>query len=143
MAEGPEIANPPDGYVLLERRGAFWRMSGPYFERGTDDAVEHAFLAREDHCNALGFVHGAMISAFIDGLLARAARGRREGPTAVTVHLSIDFQTMARVGEWVEGAARITHSGRDLVFVEGRAHAAGRNVVRASGVFRLPGPTKA
>jgi acyl-coenzyme A thioesterase PaaI-like protein len=113
-------------------------MSGPYFERESEVGVAHTFLAREDHCNALGFVHGAMISGFVDGLFARAARGRGDGPTAVTVHLSIDFLSMARIGEWVEGEARIVHAGGDLVFVEGRAHAGGRDVVRASGVFRLP-----
>jgi acyl-coenzyme A thioesterase PaaI-like protein len=138
MSEALRSVGPPAGYAPLERRGAFWRMSGPYFERESVGRIEHAFLVREDNCNALGFLHGAMMSAFVDGLFARAARGRRDAPTAVTVHLSIDFLGMARVGEWVEGEAQITHAGRALVFVEGRAHVGGRDVVRASGVFRPP-----
>ena len=130
---------PPAGFRPWERRGAFWGMSGPYLARFADGGhpIEQAFLARPEHCNAKGVVHGAMLSGFLDGVLAHAARGSRDQPTALTVHLSIDFLSPARVGEWVIGEARSTRRGGGIIFVEGRVHAGGRDVVRGSGVFRL------
>ena len=77
-----------------------------------------------------------MLSAFLDGLLAAAA-GRAAKATPVTIHLSIDFLGMGRAGEWVLGEARATRVTRDVAFVEGRAHVDGRDLARASGVFKL------
>ena len=77
-----------------------------------------------------------MLSAFLDGLLAAAA-GRMAGATPISVHLSVDFLDMGRAGEWVLGEARVTRLARDIAFVEGRAHIAGRDLARATGVFKL------
>ena len=44
---------------------------------------------------------------------------------------------MGRAGEWVLGEARVTRLARDIAFVEGRAHIAGRDLARATGVFKL------
>jgi acyl-coenzyme A thioesterase PaaI-like protein len=77
-----------------------------------------------------------MLSAFLDGLLAGAA-GHTAQTTPVTVHLSVDFHDMGRAGDWVIGEARATRVTRDLVFVEGRARVNGRDLARASGVFKL------
>jgi acyl-coenzyme A thioesterase PaaI-like protein len=53
------------------------------------------------------------------------------------MHLSIDFLDMGRAGEWVIGEARATRTTRDIAFVEGRAHVDGRDLARASGLFKL------
>jgi acyl-coenzyme A thioesterase PaaI-like protein len=84
----------------------------------------------------VGLVHGGMLSAFMDGVLAGAVwRGAQR--RAVTIHLSIDFLHMARVGEWVMGEARLTRATRDVAFAEGRAYVGGHDVVRCSGIFKL------
>ena len=88
------------------------------------------------HANGLGLVHGGMLTSFMDGLLA-AAVWRASRRSSVTIHLSVDFLHMARVGQWVFGESRVTRLTRDVAFVEGRAHAIGTDVVRASGVFKL------
>lgn len=137
MAE--EIPAPPEGFTLVESRGPFSTHNGPYFHRPrTDGYVEQAFYALPRHANGLGVIHGGMLSAFMDGVLAGAvwAGARRTG---VTIHLSIDFLHMARVGEWIRGEARLTRATRDVAFAEGRAFVGGIDVVRASGVFKLMG----
>jgi uncharacterized protein (TIGR00369 family) len=130
---------PPAGFVLAEGRGLFSTRNGPYFTRpGEDAVVEQAFFALPRHCNGLGIVHGGMLSAFMDGVLAGAVwRGGRK--RAVTIHLSIDFLNMARAGDWVFGEARLTRATRDVAFAEGRAYAGSRDLVRCSGVFKLMG----
>lgn len=135
--DGETIPPPPAGYVPAEGRGGFSTLNGPYFYRpGDGQMAEQAFYALKRHANGLGLVHGGMLSAFMDGVLAGAVwRGTEK--TAVTIHLSIDFLHMARVGEWVMGEARLTRATREVAFAEGRAYVGGHDVVRCSGVFKL------
>ncbi len=95
-----------------------------------------AFFVLPRHCNGLGIIHGGMLSAFLDSLLAAAA-ARAASAVPVTIHLSLDFLDMGRAGEWVFGEAHTTRLTRDLAFVEGRAHMQDRTLARASGVFKL------
>jgi uncharacterized protein (TIGR00369 family) len=128
---------PPAGYIPSEGRGGFSTLNGPYFYRpGDGQMAEQAFYAQKRHANGMGLVHGGMLSAFMDGVLAGAV-WRGTGKTAVTIHLSIDFLHMARVGEWVMGEGRLTRATRDVAFAEGRAYVGGHDVVRCSGVFKL------
>lgn len=131
------IPDPPPGFVRATNRGPFSTLNGPYFHRETgDETVQQAFFALERHINGVGIVHGGMLSAFTDGLLAGAVgHGAKMG--AVTIHLSIDFLHMARKGDWVIGEARMTKAGKDVAFAEGRLHARGVDVLRATGVFKL------
>src|ERR1700722_14202227 len=124
---------PPDGFRLATGRGAFTTHNGPYFHNA--DGVQ-AFFALKRHCNGIGLIHGGMLSAFLDGVLAGAA-ARGGGGVPITVHLSIDFLDMGRAGDWVMGEASLTRATSDLAFVEGRAHIAGRSLARATGVFKL------
>lgn len=133
--DGPDPP-PPKGFVLQPGRGPFTSRNGPYYHRPFEGGVQQAFFARKRHCNSVGIVHGGMLSAFMDGLLAFAA-GRASGATPVTVHLSIDFLDMGRTGDWVIGEARVVRLTRDLAFAEGSASVSDRPVVRASGVFKL------
>ena len=135
---GEIIPAPPAGFVRSDSRGPFSTLNGPYFHKpgGADDPVEQAFYAMLRHTNAVGIVHGGMLSAFMDGLLAGAA-GRGTGKGAVTIQLSINFLRMARKGDWVIGEAQMTRATRDMAFVEGRAHVRGVDVVRASGIFKM------
>jgi uncharacterized protein (TIGR00369 family) len=101
--------------------------------------VEQAFYALTRHCNGLGLVHGGMISAFLDGLLAGAV-GRATRATPVTIHLSIDFLAMGRAGDWLVGKAQMTHATREVAFAEGHLAVGERVLARATGVFRLMRP---
>lgn len=131
------IPQEPPGFVLSAGRGAFSTLNGPYFHKIADGPlVEQAFFALARHTNGLGIVHGGMLSAFADGLLASAV-GRGSGKIGVTIHLSIDFLHMARKADWVMGEAEMTRATRDIAFAQGRLHVRGVDIVRASGVFKL------
>ena len=137
MAEQDIIPDPPEGFLASGSRGPFSSHNGPYFHRAQPgELTEQAFYALPRHANGLGLVHGGMLTAFLDGLMG-AAVYRSVRQTAVTIHLSVDFLHMARVGEWVMGEAKVTRATRDVAFVEARAHANGVDVVRGSGVFKL------
>jgi uncharacterized protein (TIGR00369 family) len=127
---------PPAGFVASTGRGPFSSHNGPYFHRTQGEATQHAFYALKRHTNGLGLVHGGMLTAFMDGLMGAAVfrAARRSG---VTIHLSVDFLSMARAGEWVIGESRVTRLTKEIAFAEARAYAAGRDVIRGSGVFKL------
>jgi acyl-coenzyme A thioesterase PaaI-like protein len=62
---------------------------------------------------------------------------RAVGTASVTVHLSVDFLSMARAGEWVIGTGRVTRKTKDLAFVEGVIRVGEREVVRGTAIFKL------
>lgn len=134
MSDRDQVPEPPAGFIP-SARGPFTTHNGPFFHRLSEDGFEHAFYVLKRHCNGMGIVHGGMLTTFLDGLLARAVVNAIQG-AAVTVHLSVDFLSMARAGDWVFGDARVTRKARDLVFVEGRVRVGEREVLRGSGVFK-------
>jgi uncharacterized protein (TIGR00369 family) len=136
MADSEAIPAPPEGFVASKLRGAFSTHNGPYFERLVEKGVEQAFFILPRHCNQLGIVHGGMLSAFMDGLLASAI-GREARAPSVTMHLSLDFLAMSRAGEWAIGLAQVTRLSREVAFAEGRVHVRDRDLIRGSGVFKL------
>jgi acyl-coenzyme A thioesterase PaaI-like protein len=133
MADEGETPSPPAGFAASGGRGAFSNHNGPYFHNAEG---AQAFFALKRHCNSIGLIHGGMLSAFLDGVLASAA-ARGANATPITIHLSIDFLDMGRAGEWVIGEASLTRAASDIAFVEGRAHVGGRTLARATGVFKL------
>ena len=95
-------SDPPEGFVRSSERGPFTTHNGPFFYRSVDWGAEQAFFAEARHCNSVGLIHGGMLSAFLDGLLA-AAVALKTGTIPVTIHLSVDFLGMGRAGVWVLG----------------------------------------
>lgn len=136
MSAETAIPEPPAGFVVMTGRGEFSTRNGPYFVREAEVGVEQAFYASSHHCNGFGIVHGGMLAAFLDGLLAHSV-GKGAGRPSVTIQLSINYLSIARKGEWVIGEARLTRATREVAFAEARLHAGGRDVVRATGVFKL------
>ena len=132
------IPPPPAGFIPSPGRPTgYIAHNGPYFEGPDgDETVQRAFYPLTRHTNGLGIVHGGMLSAFADTLLAKAVF-RKTGKVAVTMHLSLDFLNMARVGEWVIGESRVVRATNDIVFVEGALRVGERDVLRASGIFKL------
>jgi uncharacterized protein (TIGR00369 family) len=133
---GAAAPPPPAGFEPSGGRGPFTTHNGPLWRRPGGEEEEQAFYAEARHCNGVGLIHGGMLAAFLDGLLAGAA-GRASGSIPVTLQLSVSYLDMGRAGEWVVGGARVTRLARDIAFVEGHARVASRDLARASGVFKL------
>ncbi len=136
MSDVNEAVPPPPEGFSPSARGPYTTHNGPMFHRNGPDEFEHAFYALHRHCNSMGIVHGGMIATFMDGVLARACHGATGGHAAVTVHLSLDFLSAGRAGEWLMGDGRVTRQTRDLVFVEGRIRVGDREIARASAIFK-------
>lgn len=137
-----ESPPPPDGFALSRGRGPFTQHNGPLFDRGLGEGrFERGFYVLERHCNSFGLIHGGMVATFLDGVLAGHVY-QASGRAGVTIQLSVDFLAMARRGDWVVGDAQVTRQAGDLVFVEGRARARGRDIARAHAIFKLMKATR-
>lgn len=127
----------PEGFEPAVARAPFLEHNGPFFERITSEGLpQRAFQVLPRHTNSLGLVHGGMLAAFMDGVLAMGVL-LGAGRFGVTVSLSLDYLRMARTGDWIIGESRLLRAAGDLAFVEGRAFVGAHDVVRASGVFKL------
>ena len=129
-----DVPPPPEGFVRSQR-GPFSTHNGPMFHRVRDGMWEHAFYVLPRHCNAMGIVHGGMLTTFLDGLLGRVVHEATQAQS-VTLHLSVDFLAAGRLGQWLFGDGKVTRVARDITFAEARIHAEGRDILRGSGVFR-------
>ncbi len=138
MAEDETAITPPHGFVRSERRGPFTEHNGPLFHKADTDSTVHGFQALKRHCNGYGIVHGGMLASFLDGLLGHAVGAAAKRP-AVTIHLSLDYLSMARAGDWIEGEAKVTRLTRDVAFAEARAYAGSTDLIRATALFKLMG----
>ena len=118
----------------MKPRSGFSEHNGPWFEKRDGAVTIRAFRAGANHVNGLGIVHGGMLMAFADSILARAAVGA-SGRGAVTMRMTCDFVGPARLGDWVEGTGELTRATRNLAFVRGRIWTGSHTVLTASGIF--------
>jgi acyl-coenzyme A thioesterase PaaI-like protein len=126
----------PEGFQLLDWFQGFGRQIGPLYERldGTGGYVR-AFRVAEHHCNGMRNAHGGMLMSFADMALGHAVSVEKSH-WWVTVRLSCDFLSSARLGEWVEGSGEILHEAEDVYTVRGRIWVDDRTIMTATGIFK-------
>ncbi len=127
----------PEGFKPLLAGGPYFRALGPITSRTLDSgALVIALRLTESHLNVQGFAHGGMLSTLADGALGiniALARGRRGGQ--VTVSMTADFLSSARLGDWLEAHVTITRLGQRLAYANCDLLVAARQVLRSSAVF--------
>ena len=134
-------ADVPAGFEPSERTGPFFDMIGPVYTKTGERGILLGLRARAEHCNARGFVHGAVLAALLDVVCGRNCSARaRSNPNLLTVSLTVDYVAAAQDGDWLEASATVTRAGRRLAFADGRVDVAGRPVAKASSVFAVAEP---
>ncbi len=130
-------ADPPPGFTLMTGRGGFTTRTGPWFGRTLEDGtLRRGFRVMRHHLNALGIIHGGLLSAFLDTTMGsevyRATRRR-----AVTLRLQADFLGNTRMGDWVEGVATCTGHDEDVAYVGARIYGRRGDLMTGQGLFAL------
>ncbi|QQS11511.1 MAG: PaaI family thioesterase [Rhodospirillales bacterium] len=130
-------ADPPAGFVELPSRGGFTGLNGPWFERtDADGRVTRGMRALPHHLNALGIVHGGLLTAFLDAALGGAA-WRASGRRCVTLKLDVSFLSHGRLGDWIEAEAVCAGFDDHVAHVEGRLSGKRHAIMTGQGVFAL------
>lgn len=108
---------------------------GPfYYRRDEAGKVVCRFIAEKRHMNGGGFMHGGCFLTFADYACFAIADEVTQGP-AVTVNLSGDFLSSARVGEVIEATGEVTRAGGRLIYVRGLITAGGRPALSFTSVI--------
>ncbi|HXL99546.1 MAG TPA: PaaI family thioesterase [Rhizomicrobium sp.] len=135
--------NIPDGFRPLGFNMGFLEANGPLYGKWDGERLLLGFRVETRHCNPGNVAHGGMLATFADMLLPIAARFQSKVDMGFlpTVNLTCDFLAPAPLGSWVEGNADALKTGRSLLFAHGVAAADGTPCLRASGVFKVTGPS--
>jgi acyl-coenzyme A thioesterase 13 len=134
-------AEVPPGFAPSPRTGPFFDLIGPVYTSTGERGILLGLRARTEHCNARGFVHGAVLAALLDVVCGRNCSALTpSSPNLLTVSLTVDYVAAARDGDWLEASATVTRAGRRLAFADGLIEAAGRAVAKASAVFAVAEP---
>lgn len=139
----PEGFQPPAGFKPIVSSSLFGGRNGPVFEKAAADGEDwvRGFLAQDKHCNAGGFVHGGMLMTFADIFLSRAVLDVAD-PPFVTLRIGSDFVSPAFNGAWIEGRARVTKRGREIIFLEGQITSRQKVVMNVTSQFKILRPRK-
>ncbi len=131
-------ADIPPGFTVAPWRRGFGRQVGPLHVRDADGRRTFGFRVQEHHVNGLSKAHGGMMMTVADvawGNLISYERSR----FWVTVRLTCDFLSAAKLGDWVEAGGELLHQRGDLFTVSGRVWTGGRTLLAGRGVFKAMG----
>lgn len=120
--------DPSEGFIAL--LGGLWH-------REVEGAREIGLLARAEHANRNGTVHGGMLMSFVDRAFGMTARMAAGAPRGATVSLTHQFLAPMHPGQFAWVAPRVVRMTPRLAFIEGTVICEGEPLVMAQGVWRL------
>lgn len=127
----------PQGFAPHFRKSGLTEPWEPLYSRNTGEAIRIGLRAGPAHANSRGFVHGALITALADNAMGLSCGLSLTGIAGlVTVGLSVDFLSTARLGQWLEIRPVVLRTGRNLSFSTATIHADDTLCARANATFR-------
>jgi len=130
----------PAGFRPLPAASPFNELVGPLYVRQAGERASIGLRVADKHANSRGICHGGVLATVADlalGYALMAKIGARGG--FVTAHLDLDYAGAAQVGDWIHSEVEVQRVGSRLVFSTGYLCVGKSRVVRASGIFALPG----
>ena len=131
-------ADIPEGYALVPWHRGFGRQVGPLYVREGGAGRTFGFRVQEHHTNGLQNAHGGMLMTVADVAWGNLISFERSS-FWVTVRLTCDFLSAAKLGEWVEAAGELLHRDGDLYSLRGRVWTGERTLLTGVGVFKAVG----
>ena len=129
----------PKGYAPLDWNRGFGRQVGPLYERLDDGGAFLGFPVEPHHTNGMDNCHGGMLMTFADMAWGRAVSIARSHYW-VTVRLTCDFLSAARLGDFVEGSGELLAEEAGIFTVRGRVWSGDRVLMTGTGVFKAIAP---
>jgi acyl-coenzyme A thioesterase 13 len=134
----PAEQSVPVGFARSRRTSNLLDLLGPLFESDTGADYRLGLRVDERHTNAKGFCHGALLALLADVHLGRLCGMSTEPQMAlVTVGLTLNYLSPARLGDWLEARGQVDRIGRTLAHSSGLVLADGKPALRATGIFQI------
>ncbi len=111
----------------------------PSYRRIADGKASFGLVVQAQHSNTMGICHGGVLMTLADITAATGvnlARGVTAG--SPTVHLSMEFISSARHGQWVQADVEQVSIKRRFGFCSGGIYNSAGVVARFSGTFYFP-----
>ena len=126
---------PPQGFEPHVSSGGFSNHNGPFYQKIDGDNNYRGFYVLDRHTNGIGITHGGALMTFTDALLGMTVY-RKTRCAPLTVRLTTDFISSAKLGEWVEGKGVVVGMTETEVYVSAEIYVGERTVMTAQGVFK-------
>ena len=97
------------------------------------------FWVQEHHANGMNNAHGGMLMTLADIGWGHVVSVERSS-FWVTIRLTCDFLSSAKVGDWVEAGGEVLSIDGDLFSVRGRVWAGERTLMTGVGLFKSLNP---
>jgi uncharacterized protein (TIGR00369 family) len=128
----------PEGFERQTRQSPLTDPWEPIYSKQTPDAIILGLRLDTPHTNARGFVHGGLIAALTDKAMGHSCGHKLRGAhSLVTVGMSIDFISSARIGQWLTVETDVIKTGSTICFAQCLVKADDAVVARANGTFRV------
>lgn len=125
----------PEGFTLMNWRRGFARQIGPLYRKLENGVSTLGFRVEEQHTNGMANAHGGMLMSFADMAWGQIVSFETSSYW-VTVRLTVDFLSGARLNDWVEGAGEVISTADGLYIVRGRLWSEDRTIMTGTGVFK-------
>ena len=125
-----------EGWTLF-KPNSFSELVGPFWTKGEGPDRIFGFVARADHGNGNGTVHGGMLMTFADNSLGNAVAASLRGTYCATIQLQLQFTAAARAGDFVICRPEIIRRSMTLFFMRGLLTVQDKTVASAEGVWKV------
>ena len=129
----------PEGFRKLDVTDEFVGLIGPLWFKAEGERLRVGLPLEPRHGNPMGWAHGGLLVTVADMVMG-AGSGHATGIRwpHPTISLSTEFVRGAKLGQWLEGTARIARRTINFCFCSCDLVCGGEIVLVASGVFKVP-----
>jgi acyl-coenzyme A thioesterase PaaI-like protein len=126
----------PEGFVAGADLDPAETHIGPFLRRDGDEGVVIGLRVAAHHCNEHGTLHGGVQMAMADYTIGTNARFGMGEEGTMSVAFDSAFVDAGRLGDWVEGRARVVRRTGSMVFVRGELTVGERTLLTFSSVVK-------
>src|SRR5471032_1547762 len=129
----------PEGFQKLVVCDDFVGLIGPLWYKVEGEKIRVGLPLEPRHGNPMGWAHGGLLVTVADMVMG-AGSGHATGIRwpHPTVSLSTEFVRGAKLGQWLEGTARVARRTLNFCFCSCDLVSGGEIVLVATGVFKVP-----
>lgn len=115
----------------------FISMIGPVRSRRVDGSKTYSLQTTANHENAIGVIHGGVITSLLDQVMAMEAWQAADRSPTVTIQMDTRFLASATSGDLLEANVTIRHATRSMMFVDAEITADDALIATATSVMKI------
>lgn len=117
----------------------FDELVGPFYFKGSGSNLICAFRASARNGNKIDVVHGGALMTFADYSMYVSLFDHYRVEKIVTISMTSEFLSFAKVGDYLEAKNDIVRSGRSLAVVRGMVTLESKPILNYSATFKILG----